>query len=739
VILAINSIRSRFSNQTIISGYPIDADARTDGSRPTVVKVGKDVLSTDIFQRGQIWSFEGKERVNKITVNNITFNERTIIAEKAEFLKPSGEQLKIWLSSNVSGIGNVKAERLWNKFGEELYEILDNGERDKFSDFLNETVSDNLFEAWDEHGDSATLKFINQHKIPLGMSLNYMRFHKKNTIAKLKKDPYSLLSFSATFNEVDKIARESFLISREDPRRFAAAIEHSLYDAFEEGHTCMLSNSVERKVRKKLDLYDSAIDIEMIIEYGKEVGAFVTSTDQQGQLTLHPSGAYLMEKVVAEFSRSTTANDSDNFTVLQINDIVTEFEESERVAIGVVDFKLNTAQFEAILTVVQSQFSVITGGAGVGKTTVLKGLYKVLDKTGRPRFQMALSGRATARMGEATNEPAITIASFLQNITEEELGLKPIIIIDEASMLDLVTFYRLIKKIPAQSKVILVGDPYQLPPIGAGLIFHAFCDLDSIPKAELTIVKRQSKDSAIPVVAKSVRDGAWPSLSSNETADVCFISCGKDLIASTVERLYLSDTENTQILTATRLSSTAGMTVLNKLIQSYKNETRCIKMQNEFTGVIENTDLRYGDRIIYITNDWERNLQNGSLGQITAVYEKPRLINTGTDDEAFMEIAVGEAVYEGIQHYILDRDVDNIELSYAITVHKAQGSQFPRVIIPVVRSRIIDRTFIYTAITRAQKQVILVGDESVIRDAVRNPPIAFQRQVGINTFLKLGG
>ena len=109
MILAINSIRSRFSNQTIISGYPIDADARTDGSRPTVVKVGKDVLSTDIFQRGQIWSFEGKERVNKITVNNITFNERTIIAEKAEFLKPSGEQLKIWLSSNVSGIGNVKA------------------------------------------------------------------------------------------------------------------------------------------------------------------------------------------------------------------------------------------------------------------------------------------------------------------------------------------------------------------------------------------------------------------------------------------------------------------------------------------------------------------------------------------------------------------------------------------------------------------------------------------------------
>lgn len=500
----------------------------------------------------------------------------------------------------------------------------------------------------------------------------------------------------------------------------------------------MLSNTVENKVRKKLKLYDSSIDVETIIAYGKEAGAFVTTCDADGQLTLHPTGAYLMEKIVAEFALSTTAKDTDNFNIEDINRIISDFEESERLSFGIADFKLNTAQVNAILTAFQSQFCVITGGAGVGKTTVLKGLYKVLDKTGRPRFQMALSGRATARMSEATHEPAITIASFLQNITEEELGIRPIIVIDEASMLDLVTFYRLIKKIPAKSKLILVGDPYQLPPVGAGLIFHAFCDLDSIPKAELNIVKRQSKDSGIPVVAKSVRDGRWPSLPSNETADVCFISCAKELVASTVERLYMSDTENTQILVATRLSGTAGMTVLNRQIQSHKNEVRCIKMQNELTGVIEDTDLRYGDRIIYIANDWERNLQNGSLGQITAVYEKQRLINTGTEDEAVMEMAVGEAVYEGIQHYILERDVDLIELSYAITVHKAQGSQFPRVIIPVVRSRIIDRTFIYTAITRAQKQVILVGDESVIKDAVLNPPIAFQREVGINTLL-IGG
>ncbi|MBK1710969.1 helicase HerA-like domain-containing protein, partial [Marichromatium gracile] len=170
---------------------------------------------------------------------------------------------------------------------------------------------------------------------------------------------------------------------------------------------------------------------------------------------------------------------------VDVSDVISRFEEKERAHLGLPAFGLNQAQRDAVATSFSNRFSVITGGAGVGKTTVLKALYKALDTTGRPRFQMALSGRATARMIEATGEEARTIAGFLRKVGDKEMGLAPIIVIDEASMLDLVTFYRLVQKLPSESQIILVGDPYQLPPIGAGLILHVLCDMAAVPITEL--------------------------------------------------------------------------------------------------------------------------------------------------------------------------------------------------------------------------------------------------------------
>ncbi|WP_322615035.1 ATP-dependent RecD-like DNA helicase [Pseudomonas sp. BIC9C] len=139
---------------------------------------------------------------------------------------------------------------------------------------------------------------------------------------------------------------------------------------------------------------------------------------------------------------------------------------------------------------------------------------------------------------------------------------------------------------------------------------------------------------------------------------------------------------------------------------------------------------------MYTANDWVRNLQNGSLGQIDEVFDKPQSVDLGDENKPRIAIALGMATFDGVQHYILDTDVDSIELAYSITVHKAQGSQFKRVIIPVRKSRILDRTFVYTAVTRAQVQVILVGDIDAVRDAIRLPPKAFSRQVGLKALLE---
>ncbi|WP_257217105.1 ATP-dependent DNA helicase [Pseudomonas syringae] len=229
---------------------------------------------------------------------------------------------------------------------------------------------------------------------------------------------------------------------------------------------------------------------------------------------------------------------SNSFFLQTLMMSLRRFESEERDRLGRDDFSLNDAQRKAVRTSFAHRFSIITGGAGVGKTTVLKALYRALDTLGRPRFQMALSGRATARMIEATSESATTIAGFLSSVSAKEIGMHPIVVIDEASMLDLVTFYRLARKLPPDTHLILVGDPYQLPPIGAGLVLHILCGHSEIAQTQLTEVKRQSKASEIPSAAQAIREGRWPNFTSNEAGDVILLPTSDAEIISTVLRLY---------------------------------------------------------------------------------------------------------------------------------------------------------------------------------------------------------
>ncbi|MNX87275.1 ATP-dependent RecD-like DNA helicase [compost metagenome] len=282
-----------------------------------------------------------------------------------------------------------------------------------------------------------------------------------------------------------------------------------------------------------------------------------------------------------------------------------------------------------------------------------------------------------------------------------------------------------------------MGDPYQLPPIGAGLILHVLCGMAGVPTTELIEVKRQAKDSAIPQASRQIRDGQCPDFSSDESDDVVFLPCSDEQIIPTVIRLYEQDPENTQILSATRSCRFAGIDALNRTCHNkYADHSRQLLAENPETGEIESTGLCVGDLVMYTANDWGRNLQNGSLGQIDDVFDAPRSVDLGDEDKSRICTALGMATFDGVQHYILDTDVDSLELAYSITVHKAQGSQFKRVIIPVRKSRILDRTFVYTAATRAQVQVIFVGDIEAVEEAIALPPKAFSRQVGLRALLE---
>lgn len=739
--IRVTRIRSAGRKGCIAFGHRVDlVGGINDRASSLVISVPTAVADPKNIVVGGIFEVYGEASSIRREYGTFAVSETQIEVQQIQLVRPSGSQLIQWLSDNAPGIREVKATKLWDALGEHLYEVLDHGDHAAIQSIIpSEEVRNGLFSTWAEDGDAKTLRFVQERDIPLDLARKVIRYHKANTINSLMADPYLMLSFEGSWSRVDEIARKHFGVKLDDQRRLTAALEEALYYAAGQGHTCSSLSDLRGVVSKLLKPHTAPFDLlAKALLQGKAAGQFIVREPRDGDFMLHAPGTYIMERTCAEFIRSLLDEPvvQPPLFPTDVDAVIADFERDERLHLGIPEFTLNEAQRAAVKNSFQNRFSVITGGAGVGKTTVLKALYKALDTLGRPRFQMALSGRATARMIEATGEEALTIAGFLRNVGADEMGTAPVVIIDEASMLDLVTFYKLVQKLPESTHLILVGDPYQLPPIGAGLVLHVLCDMQGIPCTQLTEVKRQAKESKIPAVSKAIRDGQWPAFSSDSSAEVVFMPCADDQIIPTVLNLYEQSPHSTQILGATKSCRFAGVETINRESHiKYASAGVHLMAMNLETGEVEATGFCEGDLLLYTTNDWQRNLQNGCLGKLTKVYPQPRKVNIGDDDVPMLRTAIAEAVYEGVHHFVLDTDLDSMTHAYAITVHKSQGSQFKRVIVPVRKSRVLDRTFIYTAITRAQVQVILVGDADAARKAIEKKPKAFLRQVALNAML----
>ena len=465
---------------------------------------------------GEVWALKGVSRRHAIYGDQVHVEQATLAA-------PSGRLVIDFLvrhpAFNGLGIGKAKARRLWEEFGQDLGAVLGQGDMEKLTRVLSAECAQKLVEAWRAVSEEAGIvAFLDHHGFDLHLANKIRKVWPRDTLAKLRENPYRMLTFAA-WEKVDRMAR-SLGLADDDPRRRIAAVEACLYRRLDAKHTLtsvgMLLGDVAAALRCGESTARAAIDRAWR-------GHAIIAAAHGYQ----PVGAAVMENVVAGYLRGLLAGSPGPERNLFSGDLAAIVAESIERYRSNTGLQLNAAQCRAVEMAVHHPLSVLTGGAGTGKTTVLRLVHDVAERAGVPVLQMALSGRAAQRLRTATGREASTIAAFLRAAALRlvDPASEPLIIIDESSMLDLPLTYSLVRALPARARLLLVGDPYQLPPIGFGLSFHVLAASPSVPRVELVEIHRQAQSSGIPQIADAVRHGVAPSL-----PDFAGCACGVNFI-----------------------------------------------------------------------------------------------------------------------------------------------------------------------------------------------------------------
>lgn len=614
---------------------------------------------------------------------------------------PKGRHIVEFLASRpeFAGIGKVTAKRLWERFGDELYVILAAGDDVRLSDVLHASQAKIVVDAWRRQQAIADcVVFFDEHGIDVRVARKAVEFWGDEAIRKIRDNPYRLLTV-CRWEQVDRTARAVGVAER-DSRRFVAAVESVLYDRLDRKHTWSPHDVVVARTAKRLHS-DNTIA-------GKAVGLAI---DDGAAIPVgggyQPAGAAFMERFVETRVRrhiDARGYRGDLFLLCSDNDridaFLEDFGKSQR-------HPLTEQQAAAVRMVLSNSFCLLTGGAGVGKTAALKAINAASQAFGFTVYQLALAGRAAQRVAESTGQPAQTIASWLAGVRDGriEVGAHTLVVVDEASMLDLPTLYRILFCLPETAPLLLVGDVAQLPPIGFGLTLHRLVQHGAIPKTELTRILRADEATGIPQASSAIRRGEAVSLPRYSPGKMgcSFIPADPEGISHKIEDV-LNDLRDEEIqIVAASYAGPAGIDAINR----YFHGVNAI-------GKPTFGQFALGDPCLWTVNDYQRHLWNGSLGRITRI--GPASLT---------------AEFDGLTHDIGAAELDRIELAYCISIHKAQGSQFANVVMPVTPNFNFDRTMLYTGLTRAVSRAILIGSEAVLAKAITLPPRSLDRDVAL--------
>ncbi|AXR05622.1 AAA family ATPase [Salinimonas sediminis] len=692
--MRVTSIPYTSTNMVIFSGVPLAKNSykTNSGKYYVTIKADPDTIPAQPAL-GQHWSVKGTRLVEEMETGDFVMQQHTY--ESPEHIECSlpetGEQLIRFIAREVDfkGIGESKARALWELLGKDFHSIVrkDTPEsREWLRSVLSEGSINALFEGYVKYKNLAYCNWMTEHKIPASVQQRLLKHHGEESIEAIKQNPYVLIGFGMSFKDVDKLVEfDQFKITKSDHRRLSSALETSIRKEIEKGHTYTTQASLRPYLTKLLN------DKELVIQ------AFKAGHDRAQYIlnpvtgTYHPTAQLLMENVVAK--RLKVLANQDN--------LFDEYANSAYCfAVDELPYKLTKKQIEAVTTCLDNAVSCITGGAGTGKTTVLRTALRAYQQMGFEIHAVALSGRAAMRLHESIGLFTSTIAKLLREDPIEPSSEQPkhLLVIDEASMIDLPTMYRLVNHIHPSVRIIFTGDPDQLPPIGCGKVLADIVLSKAIANTMLDIVKRQDGSTGIPEYSKLINQGIVPEKLS--TGAIHFHETTKNNIAQVCCDLYQQSPENSRVMAPTK----ALVADINKLTQEAVNLNRN-RLEFEMHGERFFQNLRLNDAILFTQNHYDKGIQNGSLGVLTSV-------ESSSENYGEVTLDTGDKVE------ITQSVLDCMELGYAITLHKAQGSQFPRIIIALRSGKIVDRAWLYTAITRAEAEIHIVGSRQDFELAV---------------------
>ena len=682
----------RITYQNPENGYSV-LKVKVKGYNDLVTLVGN-LLEVPV---GSVLLCRGEWKVDK------RYGSQFVAATWEETMPATVYGIEKYLGSGlVKGIGPRFARAIVQRFGTETIDIIET-EIERLYEVPNigrKRVA-KIRESWEKQKDiKNVMLFLQGYGVSTAYAAKIYREYGKESIDKVRENPYRLADdiWGIGFKTADGIAAKMGY-GKEDPRRCRSGILYTLGQLSDEGHVYAGEEQLVKTAWQLLEAGETAIRDTL------------AGMLQAEDLILDKDAIYLPPFYHAECGTSRRLRDLAQSTGRSLFDGL--FDPSSLTAETGIEY--DEVQLAAIRQAVTSKVMVLTGGPGTGKTTTTQGIIAALKKAGLRVLLAAPTGRAAKRMSEATGMEAKTIHRLLEYNPQD--GYKrndenPLegdaLIVDECSMIDILLMNNLLKAVPVGMRLVFVGDIDQLPSVGAGNVLRDIIDSQRIPVVRLVRIFRQAQKSRIVMNAHTINQGRFPDTSNGRDTDFFFMReddperAAETIVRLVKERLpraYRESPDRIQVLTPMQ-RGVVGAANLNLLLQQALNPSGPSLNRGGYT-------YRQGDRVMQQRNNYDKDVFNGDLGYIREVDTEERTLKVDFDGK-WVEYDVTE--------------LDELTLAYATTIHKAQGSEYPIVVMPVLMTHFVmlQRNLIYTGITRAKKICVLLGAAKALAYAVRN-------------------